>query len=250
MKALLIANWKMNVQTPDEARDLLAVTKRSLLKMRRVSVVLAPPALFVSDLARRTRGSTLAFAVQNIHFERTGAFTGETSAQQARSVGAQYALIGHSERRKMGEKNDEVGKKAAIAIATGLKAIVCVGEEERRDDGVYLADVAAQLKAAIAPIAPEYLSRLIIAYEPVWNIGGSNAMDPRDMHEMAIYIRKLLSERFGEAGMRVPILYGGSITSQSAAHMIKEGDVQGLLVGHMSVEKESWARIISSVSDA
>jgi triosephosphate isomerase len=202
----------MHPTYPEDARELLDVTKKTLRKATKVSPILAPPALFLADLVKHTKTRTVQFAMQNVHWETAGAFTGEVSVLQAKASGAHYVIIGHAERRRMGETDEQVSKKVEATLATpAMKAIVCIGEIARNDDGAFLSELAEQLSIATATVAPEQLSRLIIAYEPVWAIGADSPMTPHEMHETAMYIRKLLVTRFDESALRVPVLYGGSI---------------------------------------
>jgi triosephosphate isomerase len=251
MKTLLIGNWKMHPEAPEDALALLAVTKKVAQKTKKVSVVLMPPTLFLCDLVKRTRIKLVQFGVQNVHWEKEGAFTGETSAPQARAAGAAYVLVGHAERRKLGETNEDVGRKVAAVLAAGvMKAVICIGEQTRNDDGLFLTELAEQIKAATVSVAPEQLTRIVIAYEPVWAVGAAQPMSSHEMHETSMYIRKLLIRRFGEAAFKVPILYGGSISAETAGEMLQMGEVQGLLVGRASVGEIQWENLIRASNDA
>lgn len=248
-RALLIANWKMNPPTFKEAKKLLEATKRSAERTK-VSVVVAPPSVFLRELARTSRGKRVMFAAQHAHFESAGAFTGEISMQQVRDSKAAYVLIGHAERRALGESNADTGKKVTAALAAGLIPVLCIGETKRTASGEYFPVIAEQLRTALTDIPAVKLSRLIIVYEPLWTIGTDMSMDPRQMHEMAIFIRKTIVDSYGEQGHKIKILYGGSIDAKNAPAMLRDGDVHGLLVGRASISAIEFAHLLEAVSNS
>jgi triosephosphate isomerase (TIM) len=244
-KILVVANWKMNPSLLREAKKLLEAIKKAARKAKGVSVVVAPPAVFVRTLSKGER--SIAFAVQRASGEDGGAYTGEISMKQARDAGASFAIVGHSETRFVGETNDNIRKQVAATLAARMTPILCVGEKERSVSGDHFNVVAEQLRVGLTDVSATKLARVIIAYEPVWAIGGEQTMSPRDMHEMAIFIRKTMVESHGDAGHKVKILYGGSANEENAAPMIEEGDVSGLLVGHVSVDAPRFAALLSSL---
>ncbi|HUO55826.1 MAG TPA: triose-phosphate isomerase [Candidatus Paceibacterota bacterium] len=249
MKSLLIANWKMNPLTLHEAQKLLESTVKASNAAREVSVIIAPPALYLIPLRAGYRGKKVAFGVQNAHFENTGSFTGEISMEEARNAGASHAIIGHAERRAMGESNEDTRKKVAAALSLNIVPILCVGEKARGYEGEHLIFIKEQLRAGFSDVAPGKVARVIVAYEPIWAIGAEEAMNPRDMHEMAIFIRKTLVELCSEKAMGVRILYGGSIDEGNAVAMIRQGDVAGLLVGRASARKEKITQLIRAIKE-
>lgn len=246
MKALVVANWKMNPPTFKEAQKLLEVTKGAA-EASKVSVVVAPPAIFLRELAARSRGRHIAFAIQHAHFEEGGAHTGEMSMKQARDAKATYVLIGHAERRALGETNDDTRKKVAAAVDAGLTALLCVGETKRTASGDYFSIVAEQARAALADVSPRQLARVVVVYEPLWTIGAETTMSARDMHEMSIFIRKTIVDARGEAGYRTKILYGGSLNADNTPAMMRGGDIQGLLVGRASIDAVEFAKLLRAV---
>lgn len=247
-KVIVVANWKMNPASFREAKRIFNATKKAAEKAQSVFVIVAPPSIFLRDLAGGYRGKRIAFAAQNAHWEQGGARTGEISLSQAKDSGAGYVLVGHSERRAMGESNEDAGKKVAAAIEHRLIPILCVGESHRTKNGEHFSVVKEQLHAALADILPSEISRVIIAYEPVWAIGGETTMSPRDMHEMAIFIRKQIVETHGKAGHRMKILYGASVGEKNARTMLREAPVRGFVVGHVSVNPERFAAMLKSIS--
>ncbi|KKW30369.1 MAG: Triosephosphate isomerase [Candidatus Kaiserbacteria bacterium GW2011_GWC2_52_8b] len=228
MKSIVVANWKMNPPTFRAAKKLLEVTKKSAERSGAL-IVVAP------------------HAVQNAHFEGSGAYTGEISLQQAHDAGASYVVIGHAERRAMGESEDDTRKKVAAALARSMTPILCVGEKSRSASGEYFGVVKQQLRAGFTNVPAGKVARVIVAYEPIWAIGAEAAMSPRDMHEMSIFIRKTIVEMHGELGHRVVILYGGSIDEKNAGEMLRLGDVRGLLVGRASADPVRVSALLRSL---
>lgn len=248
MKSLIVANWKMNPATWREAKKLFDVTKLLAAKAKKVSIIVAPPAIFLRSFAESNKGGKIALALQHGHAEATGSFTGDISYAHAKDAKVTYVIIGHAERRALGETNEDTRKKVEAALVLGMTPILCIGEKERAHDGSYFGVIRDQLRVGLADVSENKLAKVIIAYEPVWAIGATKAMAPRDMHEMAIFIRKSLVETRGSNGYAVKILYGGSIDSDNARTMLSEGDVDGLLVGRASADKEKFTALIHSLS--
>ncbi|MBI5644505.1 triose-phosphate isomerase [Candidatus Kaiserbacteria bacterium] len=249
MKSLVVANWKMNPQTFREAKQLFEATRRAAESVRSVSLVVAPPALYLRELKRAYKGRKISLAAQNAHAAGSGAYTGELSLTQVQDAGASYVLIGHAERRAAGEGNDDVRKKVAAALSTRLAPILCVGEATRSPRGEHFLYVAEQLQAGFADVLPGKANRVIVAYEPVWAIGTQKSMTPADMHEMAIFIRKTVQGK-GHNGLAIKILYGGSIDERNAHDMIERGDVNGLLVGRASTEAKKFADLLEALHES
>ncbi len=227
-----------------EAKTLFETTKKTAEKCSKVHLIIAPPAIYLHELASGYRGTKISFSAQNAHFEASGAYTGETSIAQAREAGSDYVLVGHSERRAMGETNDDTRKKVSAALAQKITPILCVGETNRTSSGEHFSIVAEQLRTALADVAPAKISKVFIAYEPVWAIGGETTMSPRDMHSMAIFIRKTIVGIYGDIGHSMKILYGAAVGEKNALAMLREGDVRGFLVGHVSIEAERFSALL------
>lgn len=247
MKCIVVANWKMNPTTFKEAKRLFDATKKIADAAKSASVIVAPPAIYLRELRASYKGSRVSFAAQSARAEMGGAHTGEISLAQAKDAGASYVIVGHSERRAEGESNDDTRKKIAAALSLGLTPILAVGETRRFPSGEHFAFIKEQIRAGFADVAPAKAGKVVVAYEPVWTIGGEEALAPRDMHEMAIFIRKSITELLGEKGMSVKILYGGAATESNAAMMLRDGDVAGLLVGHVSVDPARFATLLQSI---
>lgn len=249
-RKLLVGNWKMNPQTLEEAKKLFSGIKKQSQSLLHTDIVLCPPHLFVSDVVKINKQKIISVGVQNVYFESAGAFTGEIGPIMAREIGCSYTLVGHSERRTRGESDEVVGKKVKLALSEGLKVILCIGEKERDSEGNYLGFIIEQLKHSLLDVSKNDLDNLIVAYEPVWAIGKTDAeaMKGKDMHEMSIFIRRTLGELFNSVDVSgVKILYGGSVSSNNTADLVGNGEVDGLLVGRQSLAVSSFMEIAGIV---
>ena len=247
MKTILVCNWKMNPPTWKEAKKLFEETKKAAAKARGVSVIVAPPALYLRDLAE-LKARAIPLAIQSGHADPGGAHTGLISLAQAADAKASYAIVGHAEQRARGETNEDTNKQVLAALAHKMTPILCVGEETRTMQGEYFETVRQQVKTALATVPQNRIATIIIAYEPVWAIGAPRPMQPRDMHEMGIFIRKVIVQGWGDVGHAVTILYGGAVDSTNATTMRDEGDVRGFLVGRASAETDKVKALIQSLA--
>ncbi len=247
MLKLIVANWKMNPATPREARELYLKTKQAALKQRSARVIICPPAIFIGCLNHKT-SSRLSLGVQDISVHRnTGAFTGAISAAQASYSEAEYAIIGHSERRAAGDEEKIINTKVKLALAAKLNVILCVGEKSRDGEGGYLQELHEQLTSALAGVPNNFYKKLVIAYEPVWAVGkgASGADTPAEFLHHKLFIQKVLSKTVGAAAAKaVPVLYGGSVDHKNAESFLNEGQAGGLLVGRASLRADHFKQII------
>jgi triosephosphate isomerase len=244
---LIAGNFKMYktvAETVSYAREL-----RSLVKdVRGVEIAIAPPFTAIAAVAEAVNGSAIGVSGQNLHWEREGAFTGEVSAGMLREAGATFVIIGHSERRTLfGETNTSVNKKTRAAITGGLIPIVCIGETlAERDGNDTLAVLDRQIKEGLDGVTGDELSKMVIAYEPVWAIGTGRNATPTQAGEAHVHIRQRLKQWFGlEASERCRVLYGGSVKPDNIARLIAEPDVDGALVGGASLDAKSFNAIIN-----
>lgn len=247
IKPIVVANWKMNPATFREAKRLFDVTKKAADKAKNVSLVVAPPALYLRDFAAGYRGKRISFAIQDVYYASSGAYTGGISLGQARDAGASHVIVGHSERRAAGETNEDTRKKVLAALAARMTPIFCVGEAERTTSGTHLNFIKEQLLAGFADVPAAQVARVIVAYEPIWAIGLETAMSPRNMQEMSILIRKTIVDSHGQGGHKIKIIYGGAITEKNAPAMMRDGDVHGLLVGHVSIDAKRFTALLKSL---
>ena len=238
----------MHPQTLSAAKKLVAVTKRAL-GTKKIHLIVAPPAVFLRDLAKSGRSARVSYAAQSAHFEAEGAHTGDISMGQVKDSGAAYVIIGHAERRALGETSEDTRKKVVAALSAGLRPVLCVGEAKRDEEGDYLEEFTQKVIIGTKDIPKNKLKDLVIAYEPVWAIGSTETMNPSSMHEMSLYIRKTLMEPFGKAALNIPILYGGSVDELNADQMLRDGEVQGLLVGRVSTDPVRFGVLLRSIKD-
>ncbi len=251
-RPLVVGNWKMYVEMPQEAKKLASALRRKARTFSGVEVVLAPAFPLVPIVAAALKGSSIKIGAQTLSAYADGQHTGEISAAMLKAVGASFVIVGHSERRSspahLGESDASVRAQLVNAHAAGLTAVLCVGEQERDSaNGTHFTLVAAQLTSALQTVAPKAAAKLVVAYEPVWAIGKSanEAMRPADLREMVIFIRKTLADILGRtAGVRVPILYGGSVEGENASQLLHEGGVSGFLVGRASANADSFLEIL------
>jgi triosephosphate isomerase len=242
---LVIANWKMApLSAKDGAKIIATFNKQRAGKGAYVGWT--PPSLMLAPLKAKFRAAE--FGVQNVSAEREGAHTGEVSAVQAKAAGAGYAIVGHSERRAMGETDAQVAAKVRAVLEAGMQVLLCVGERDRDDAGRYLRTLAAQIVASLDGVDPKAAKMVAVAYEPIWAIGaGKSAIGPNDLLETARFVRKTLREVLGaEVGDKTYILYGGSVDGDNAAGLVTEGEVDGFLVGRASLDPFAFAAIVKA----
>ena len=249
-KKLVIGNWKMNPLTLTEAEQMTKIILKDMPKLKNVAVVICPPFLFLDKVRGiMSARSKIVPGAQDAFYAETGAFTGEISSYMLYELGARYVILGHSERRALGETNEEINKKLKASLSAGLSPIICVGERERDEAHEYFEVVRIQVEECVKGLQKKGLSKVIIAYEPVWAIsstpGRKNAL-PEDSEEMAIFIRKTLVDKFGKEGGEVKIIYGGSVSEKDAANFLKSGGVDGVLVGRASLDPKKFLGIIKS----
>ena len=243
----IAGNWKM-FKTVHEA-VVFAKELRSLVKdASDVEIIVAPPFTAIHAVADALRNANVGVSAQDLYWEREGAFTGEVSAGMIKEAGAEYAIIGHSERRRLfGETDATVNRRIVAAIGAELTPIVCVGETlEERERNETLAVLDRQLKDGLDRLAGGQVAALVVAYEPVWAIGtGRNATAAQAGHAHA-HIRTRLRQWFGaEAADRCRVIYGGSVKPDNIAGLIREPDVDGALVGGASLEVSSFGDIVT-----
>jgi triosephosphate isomerase (TIM) len=247
---ILAGNWKMHLG-PEAAREFFTDFLDAYPQTAGRTVAFFPPALSLAAAREALAGrDDVLLGVQNIHWEASGAFTGEISAPIAAEAGARLALVGHSERRHVfGETPGETGRKVRAALDAGLVPVLCVGETlEQREEGAAERVVEEQLTAGLAEAGAD-AAALLVAYEPVWAIGTGRTASPADAAEMHGRIRSWLARRFGDpAGRAIPILYGGSVKPDNAASLLAASDVDGVLVGGASLDPPGFARICRAVA--
>ncbi len=244
-KPIIAGNWKMNM-TPCETKALIEALI-PLVVDAACDVVVCPPFVALPAAVELTRGTNIAVGAQNIHWAEKGAYTGEISAAMLKCVGAEYAIIGHSERRQyFGETDETVNQRAKAAIAAGITPIICVGESlAQRESGETEAVVSGQTKAALAGIAAEDVKKLVIAYEPIWAIGTGKTATKEQANETIACIRSTVETLYcpGTAEA-VRIQYGGSMNPKNAAELMAMPEIDGGLIGGASLKAEDFSKVV------
>ena len=210
-----------------------------------VELIVCPPFTHLSEVVKVTRGTGVAVGAQNCAAEEKGAYTGEVSAAMLASLGVEYVILGHSERREYyGETSETLNRKMAMAYANKLVPIYCVGEKlAEREAGKHFDVVGAQLREVVFNLTTEQFAHLIVAYEPVWAIGTGKTATSEQAEEIHAFIRKILAEKFGEAAENTPILYGGSCKPSNAPELFAKSDVDGGLIGGAALDADSFLGI-------
>ena len=245
-KALIAANWKM-FKTPAEAGGFVEAFLPLIASHTRDEIALFPSPALLPTVVEAARGSKVSVGAQNIHFAEEGAYTGETSVLQLKTVGGTHTLIGHSERRQYFAETDEiVNKKLHTALKHGVVSVVCVGEVlAEREAGRTATVLKAQVNGAFAGIAPEAAAQIVIAYEPVWAIGTGKTATPEIAADAHRIIRAEVAKVLGaDVAAKMRILYGGSVKPDNATALISQEEIDGALVGGASLKPDSFAAIV------
>ncbi|MDE1925267.1 MAG: triose-phosphate isomerase [Patescibacteria group bacterium] len=248
-RRLVVANWKMYIDSPESARRFATALRKKSRLYKGVDVVLAPAFPLLAVVAEKLKGSVIRLGAQTISEFEDAPHTGDVSAAMLKHAGVSFVIVGHSERRAQNETDAAVHAQLERALLGGLSAILCVGEKERDVAGSHFSLIESQL-AVLKNLPHKAVSKIIVAYEPVWAIGktSAEAMKGSDLREMSIFIKKTLAEQFDRvAALKVPILYGGSVEPGNAHSLMAEGDINGFLVGHASAEIDQFLDILKAI---
>ena len=248
-KAVIAGNWKMN-KTPDEAKALIEEMK-PLVKDADCDVVLCVPYVDLYAALEATKGSNIKVGAENCHWAKSGAFTGEVSADMLKAIGVPYVIIGHSERRQyFGETDVTVHDRVRAALDAGLTVILCVGELlQERKQNITMEVIATQIKIALAGVSAEELKNIIIAYEPVWAIGTGETATAEQADEVNGAIRALIADLYSAADADAMVVqYGGSMNAKNAAELLAQPNVDGGLIGGASLKAPDFAVIVEAAS--
>jgi triosephosphate isomerase len=245
-RKLVAGNWKMHGSRADNSVRVEAILGASGLEG--VECVVCPPFVYLSDMARLLRGSTVKLGAQNVSAETHGAYTGEVSASMLKDVGCEFVIVGHSERRTLSHESDEqVARKFAAAQSKGLIPILCVGEQlAERETGRCFEVVGRQLGVVLALTGVSNFAHAVVAYEPVWAIGTGRTASPAEAQEMHGFIRAQLAERDAKIAAGLQILYGGSVKAGNAHELFTQADVDGGLIGGASLKAEEFLSIVAA----
>ncbi|HBA82905.1 MAG TPA: triose-phosphate isomerase [Verrucomicrobia bacterium] len=245
-KPIVAGNWKMN-KTVADALSLVEGLKRDLAECKKVDVVLCPPFTALKAVADAVTGTHIDVGAQNMHWEKSGAFTGEVSAEMLRELYCHYVILGHSERRQYFHETDEiVNKKTKAALAANLHPIVCVGELlEQRESGKTEEVIEKQVRGSLAGLSSKELLDTVVAYEPVWAIGTGKTASPQQAQDVHAFIRGILKAISDEhVAQSVRIQYGGSVKASNAKELFHMPDIDGGLIGGASLEPRSFIEIV------
>lgn len=245
-KKVIAGNWKMNMLPDATIRFIDELTP--LVKSTQSEVILCVPYTDLFYALLTAQNTNIKIGAQNMHWEESGAYTGEVSAQMLKSIGVEYVIIGHSERRQYFNETDEtVNKKIKSAFNVGLKPIVCVGESlEERESGKAVEKVTNQVKLALEGLTENQVEDVIIAYEPIWAIGTGKTATSEDANNMIKQIRQEISKLYGQiVAERVIIQYGGSVKASNCKELFSTSDIDGALVGGASLNADEFAKIVN-----
>lgn len=245
-KAVIAGNWKMN-KTPEEAVKVINELK-PLVKDATCEVVICPTFVCLDAAIKAAKGSNVKIGAQNMHFEESGAFTGEVAPGMLEAMGVDYVILGHSERREYFNETDEaLNKKVKVAFAHNLTPILCCGETlEQRENGTTNQVVGGQIKADLEGLSKDLAEKLIIAYEPIWAIGTGKTATKEQANETIAAIRATVAEMFGqEVADKVRIQYGGSVKPNTIKDQMAMSDIDGALVGGASLVAEDFSKIVN-----
>jgi len=248
-KAVIAGNWKMN-KTPAEAKELISAIA-PLVKDATCDVVACVPYVDLAAAIEAANGTNIKIGAQNCHWEKSGAYTGEISADMLVAMGLEYVIIGHSERRTLfGDTDVTIQQRTRAALDAGMTVILCVGEYlEQREQGITSELVALQTKIALGGVSAEELKRIIIAYEPVWAIGTGKTATSDQANEVCAVIRDVIADLYNQASADgITIQYGGSMNAANAAELLSKPDVDGGLIGGASLSPADFAVIIDAAT--
>ena len=246
---LIAANWKMNKGPAETAKFIGAFLPGAEELAKSCDIVIAPPFVSLPAAAELLADSVVALAAQNVSDQEEGAFTGEVSTSMLKEVGARYVIIGHSERRAIyGESDEFINAKVVKALGAGLKPIFCIGETLAEREGGELEEVLrTQVSGGLDGLSEDNLSKVVVAYEPVWAIGTGVTASPAQAQEAHAFVRGLIGEIFGSAvAEQIRIQYGGSVKPGNSAELMAQPDIDGALVGGASLEAESFRDLIAN----
>ncbi len=245
---VIAGNWKMNL-TPSKAKAVIEELKPLVAGKDNCTTILCVPFVDIATAVEAAKGSNIKIGAQNVHFEEKGAFTGEIAADMLLEIGAEYVIIGHSERRQyFGETNETVNKRVLAALKAGLKVILCVGEVlEEREQDITAEIVSLQTKIALLGVSEEMMKNVIIAYEPVWAIGTGKTATADQADEVCGIIRNVLENKYGKTiAEATTIQYGGSMNAGNSAELLSKVNVDGGLIGGASLKAVDFSVIVNN----
>jgi len=248
-RRIIAGNWKMHNNLSDSQNLVTKLVNGLNSKNITREVIICPPYTSLTEVSNLLKGTKIKLGAQNMHFEDKGAFTGEISADMLKSVGCNYVILGHSERRNIfGETDELINKKIKKALNSDLTPIFCVGESlEQRENGTTNAVIKNQISEGIKELSEDEVNKIIIAYEPIWAIGTGKTATPEQAQEVHEFIRSILETTFNnQTSENVPVLYGGSVKPGNAVDLLAKADIDGALVGGACLDADSFISIITA----
>lgn len=251
-KRLVVGNWKMNPETFEAAKAIARKTRAVCARLSSTEVVVCPPFPFIPAALSRKRTPGFRMGAQSVSLEASGPHTGQVNSQMLKSLGVEFVIAGHSEERQAGVTSAEISRKISMILDAGLTAVVCFGEKARDENGAHLDLLKSQIMETFAGVSVEKTRDVVLAYEPIWAISAKDhanqAMLPEQVYEMSLFVKKVFADVFGQdAGLKVRVLYGGSVNFRNAGDIVKIGKVDGLLVGRESVNIPGFKELIKAV---
>ncbi|MFH1691162.1 MAG: triose-phosphate isomerase [Candidatus Omnitrophota bacterium] len=247
-KKMIAGNWKMNKTTRD-AIELANGIKRELSQVSDVSIVVCPPHTALDEVSEVLYESNILLGAQNMHWEDSGAFTGEISSSMLKDLNCSYVILGHSERRQLfHETNEDINKKMKTALKNNLTPILCVGETlEEREKNTTFDVIESQVKNSLNGLTAADITKVVIAYEPVWAIGTGKTATPQQAQEVHAFLRGLLKQIYSQnEAENIIILYGGSVKPSNTKELMSEKDIDGALVGGASLNTKDFCEIVNN----
>ncbi len=248
-KTVIAGNWKMN-KTPSETKEFMTAFKAILPKGRWCDIALCVPAVCIPAAVRAMRETRVGIGAENCNANASGAYTGEISTGMLTDAGCKYVIIGHSERRAMGETDADVNAKVLAALEAGLTPIVCCGESlEQREADITTEWISMQIKLALQGVSEDKIRKVVIAYEPIWAIGTGRTATPAQAEEVCETIRSVVRKLYSSKNARaISILYGGSMNEKNAYELLSQPDIDGGLIGGASLVPEKFVQIIEAAN--
>jgi triosephosphate isomerase len=247
-KKVIAGNWKMNMNL-HQSQKLVSEILNGLGKDSKADVIVCPPFTSLSEVNSLLKSTQIKLGAQNMYYEESGAYTAEISADMIKSVGCEYVILGHSERRVIFNESDElINKKVKAALVKELKPIFCIGELlEQRESGETMMVITGQIEKGLEGITSDQMKNIIIAYEPVWAIGTGKTATPQQANEVHLFIRELVAKKFSPAvAENLIIQYGGSVKPENSGELLSQKDIDGALVGGACLKADSFLSIIAS----
>ena len=248
-KTVIAGNWKMN-KTPSQTKEFMTQLKAIMPKGRWCDIALCVPAVCIPAAVRAMRETRVGIGAENCHAAASGAYTGEIATDMLVDAGCKYVIIGHSERREMGETDAQVNAKVLAALEAGLTPIMCCGETlEQRESGITNEHIAMQIKLGLQGVSEDKIRKVVIAYEPIWAIGTGRTATPEQAEEVCESIRTVVRKLYSSKNARaISILYGGSMNEKNAYELLAQPDIDGGLIGGASLVPEKFVKIIEAAN--